>query len=43
VDADLILTGKNLTNEVYYNHLSRIKDYWAEPGRSFTISLDLQF
>jgi len=43
VDADLILTGKNLTNEVYYNHLSRIKDYWAEPGRSFTISLDLHF
>ncbi len=43
IDAEIILTGKNLTNEVYYNHLSRIKDYWAESGRSFTISFGMQF
>jgi outer membrane receptor protein involved in Fe transport len=38
-DMKLILNAKNLFNIDYKNHLSRVKEYYSEPGRSVSISI----
>ncbi len=37
------LKGRNLLNTKYQNHLSRIKEWYYEPGRNFSISLSFEF
>ena len=39
----ITLSGKNLLNTTYRNHLSRIKDVFPEPGRSVSILYRIYF
>lgn len=39
----LILTGNNLTNAVWRDHLSRIKDVAPQPGRNLRLTYRVQF
>ena len=39
----IIFQLKNILNETYYNHLSKIKMIMPEPGRSFNINYRIFF
>jgi len=38
-DVDIALTGSNLTDAVERNHISFVKDFWLQPGRTFRVVL----
>jgi iron complex outermembrane receptor protein len=38
-DFDIALTGTNLTDSVQRNHISFVKDFWVQPGRTFRVLL----
>jgi len=43
-DCDIALTGSNLLDEAYYDHLSRFKNYGLlNIGRNITLSLKMKF
>jgi iron complex outermembrane receptor protein len=36
-DVDIALIGANLTDSVQRNHISFVKDFWLQPGRTFKL------
>lgn len=38
-DVDLAVIGSNLTDQVERNHISFVKDFWLQPGRTFRLVL----
>ena len=36
---DVALIGNNLTDSVERNHVSFVKDFWLQPGRTFRLVL----
>jgi iron complex outermembrane receptor protein len=38
-DVDIALVGTNLTDSVQRNHISFVKDFWLQPGRTFRVVL----
>lgn len=44
VNYSIVLSGKNLLNQVYYDHLSRLKNYGINNmGRNLTLQLKINF